>query len=124
MNAHTLDSLVTGYESLIDGIILPDPDDRHVLATAIRCHAGTIITYNLKDFPDDQLSPYGVEVQHPDDFIVHLLDLSPGLVCSAVKRQRSNLRNPPLSADELLEVLAKQQLPETVNRLRSFSELL
>lgn len=30
------DCLVTGYEPLIDGLDLPDPDDRHVLAAAVR----------------------------------------------------------------------------------------
>ena len=36
MDAHALDCLVTGYEKLIAGLTLPDPDDRHVLAAAIR----------------------------------------------------------------------------------------
>lgn len=35
MNAHVRDCLVSGYESLIDGLVLPDPDDRHVQAAAI-----------------------------------------------------------------------------------------
>ena len=43
--------LVTGYEGLIENLNLPDPDDRHVLAAAIRCQAGVIVTYNLKDYP-------------------------------------------------------------------------
>lgn len=124
MNAHVLDSLVTGHESLIDGLSLPDPGDRHVLAAAIQCNAGVIVTYNLKDFPDDQIAQYGVEAQHPDQFIVHLLDLAPGRVCAAVKRQRANLKNPPRSVEELLDTLAKQRLPETVSRLRSYSDLL
>jgi predicted nucleic acid-binding protein len=124
MNAHVLDSLVTGHESLTDGLSLPDPNDRHVLAAAIQCNAGVIVTYNLKDFPDDQIAKYGVEAQHPDQFIVHLLDLAPGRVCTAVKRQRANLKNPPRSVEELLDTLAKQRLPETVSRLRSYSDLL
>jgi hypothetical protein len=33
------DSLVTGYEPAIDGLELPDPDDRHVLAAALRANA-------------------------------------------------------------------------------------
>ncbi len=37
MNAHVRDCLVTGYEDLIQGLALPDPDDRHVLAAAIPC---------------------------------------------------------------------------------------
>src|ERR1700739_3411914 len=35
MDAHAADALVTGYEPLIDGLVLPDPSDRHVLAAAI-----------------------------------------------------------------------------------------
>jgi len=46
------DCLVTGHEPLIDGLELPDPEDRHVLAAAIRGNADAIITMNLKDFPD------------------------------------------------------------------------
>ena len=36
MDSHALNALVTGYEPLIEGLSLPDPDDRHVLAAAIR----------------------------------------------------------------------------------------
>src|ERR1035437_3804649 len=62
MNCH--DCLVTGYEVLIDQLQLPDNDDRHVLAAAIRCGADAIITRNLKDFPDAELSKYGIEAIH------------------------------------------------------------
>ena len=42
---------MTGYEDLIPGLQLPDPNDRHVLAAAIRGHADVIVTMNLRDFP-------------------------------------------------------------------------
>ena len=83
MNAHAEDCLVTGYESLIDALDLPDPDDRHMLAAAIRTSAGVIVTRNLRDFPSDKLEPYGLEAQHPDEFITHLLDLNTGAVGAA-----------------------------------------
>lgn len=124
MNAHVRDSLVTGYEALIDGLELPDPDDRHVLAAAIRTRASVIVTFNLKDFPNEVLEPFGIEAQHPDEFLTHLLDLAPGGVCAAVKNQRAALKNPPKSVEELLATLEQQQLPETVARLREFAELL
>ena len=50
MDQAALDALVTGYESLIDSLKLPDRDDRHVLAAAIRCGASVIVTLNLTDF--------------------------------------------------------------------------
>lgn len=124
MNAHVRDCLVTGYEPLIEGLALPDPDDRHVLAAAIRTRASVIVTFNLDDFPANVLEPLGVESQHPDEFITHLIDLNPAAVCAAAKRQRASLKNPPHTVEEFLTTLEKQRLPETVAHLREFSELI
>lgn len=38
------DCLVEEYESIIEGLKLPDPDDRHVLAAAIKANAQMIVT--------------------------------------------------------------------------------
>ena len=51
MNMHVRDCLVTGHETLIPTLSLPDPNDHHVLAAAIFTSASIIVTYNLKDFP-------------------------------------------------------------------------
>jgi predicted nucleic acid-binding protein len=85
MNANVRDALVTQFEPLIDGPDLPDLDDRHVLAAAIKCQAGVIVTLNLKDFPSACLMPYGLEAKHPDVFLADLFDLSPAIAGSAVK---------------------------------------
>jgi predicted nucleic acid-binding protein len=53
MNESIRDCLVTEYDSLIDALTLPDPDDRHVVAAAIRARADVIVTFNLNDFPND-----------------------------------------------------------------------
>lgn len=124
MNAHVRDCLVMGYESLIPALNLPDPEDRHVLAAAIRAGADVIVTANLADFPTTELEKYGIEPQHPDEFIMHLLDLAPQVVCGAAKRQRESLKNPPLTVDEYLASLERQGLPQTVVALRRFAELI
>jgi predicted nucleic acid-binding protein len=124
MNEAVRDCLVSGHEDLIDSLSLPDPDDRHVLAAAIRASAQVIVTFNLKDFPGETLARFDIEAQHPDDFLVSLFDLAPGLVCAAVKRQREGLRNPPRSAEELLTTLENQGLTQAVNRLREFTDLI
>lgn len=61
MNTHAVGSLVEGYDSLIESLVLPDLDDRHVLVAAIKGKASIIVTYNLSDFPASALKPYSIE---------------------------------------------------------------
>lgn len=124
MNDAVLDCLVEGYEELVPALTLPDPDDRHVLAAAIRARADVIVTMNLDDFPPDVLARYGIDAQHPDEFVRYLIDLSPGAVCRAVKAHRASLKNPPKSVTEYLDTLSRQSLPETVSALREFADLI
>jgi hypothetical protein len=124
MDDAVLDCLVEGYASLVPALQLPDPDDRHVLAAAIRCNAQAIITYNLKDFPAEQLEPFGIEAQHPDVFAMHLYDLNPGAVIGAARSQRQALLNPPESVEEFLQGLLDAGFTETVSQLRGVQELL
>lgn len=118
MDREAEDAIVTGYQPLIAGLALPDPDDRHVLAAAIVGQADIIVTRNLRDFPDEALAPYNIEAQHPDEFVRHLLDLAPVLVVDAVRAQQGRLLNPPISMGELLEAFERLSLIDTVLELR------
>jgi predicted nucleic acid-binding protein len=118
------DGLVVGYEALIPGLALPDPDDRHVLAAAIRCNASVIVTFNQKDFPDDILAPFGIEAQHPDEFIENLFDLDQAAVVAAAQRQRALLKNPPMDVDIYLEMLLRQGLVQKVKALSTYQAIL
>jgi len=122
MNRAVPDCLVEGYEDLIAGFALPDADDRHVLAAAIRAGAGVIVTFNLKDFPKEVLQPHGVEAQHPDEFIGHLIDLDADAVCAAVRKQRESLKKPPKSVEEFLSAPAFGMLPKTLAYLRTMAD--
>lgn len=124
MNEAVPDALVTGHEDLIDSLTLPDPDDRHVLAAAIRSNARVIVTFNERDFPAERLATFGIEVQHPDEFIDNLFDLDQAAVVAAAQKQRSTLRNPPIDADRYLEILLKQGLIRTVKDLAGFRSVL
>jgi hypothetical protein len=86
MDKATRDALVTGDESLIPLLELPDPDDRHVLAAAIVGRCDLIVTANLKDFPATMLEPFGIDAQHPDEFLCNHLNLAQGLFCSAYRK--------------------------------------
>ncbi len=112
------------YRSLMAGITLPDPDDIHVLAAAIAGHADCIVTMNLRDFPAAILTPLGLEVLHPDDFIINQLDLDSCSALAAFKSMRARRRNPPSTPEEFIEVLERNQLVATAARLREACELI
>lgn len=118
MDKHTIDAVVTGYEDLIPELHLPDPNDRHVLAAAIRGRADVIVTMNLRDFPVEVLAQFGIEAQHPDPFVLQLLDVAPAAVVAAAQTHRRSLKNPPKTISEYLETLDRQGLTRTVGVLR------
>ena len=47
MNSNVRDCLIENYEFIISSLSLPDPNDRHILAAAIKGQADIIITSNL-----------------------------------------------------------------------------
>lgn len=118
MIAAVPDAIVRDFDDLLDTFELPDPDDRHVAAAAVRAGAQAIVTFNLKDFPAEKLAPRGLEALHPDDFILDLLDLDPGAVYGAVQRQAAALKNPQMSVAEVLARLEEQGLARSVAKLR------
>lgn len=124
MDAHVRDALVEDFEDLIPTLTLPDPNDRHVLAAAIRGRADVIVTYNLKDFPAEVLKRYGIDVQHPDEFLLHVFDLAPATVLETVRRIRTNLINPRVDIRDYLKTLDRHGLIELTARLTDFASLI
>ena len=99
MDGAVRDCLVTSYSDLVSSLTLPDQDDRHVLAAAIRAGAGLILTFNLSDFPADALAPHDVVARHPDPILAELLDAAVDEFCEAVWLQRQGLKNPPMTVE-------------------------
>lgn len=124
MNANVPDCLVEGYEPLINGLSLPDQDDRHVVAAAIKGQAESIITFNLKDFPAQELEPLGLTVIHPDEFLCDMFELDSSACVKAAQQQRSSLKKPPMMQEEFLACLQRQKLPSFVSKLKRFSLML
>lgn len=118
MNRAIRDVLVDGYQGLVDSLELPDQGDRHVLAAAIRGGAQAIVTANLKHFPARALAPLDLEAIHPDDFILDLLDLAPGVILKVIDEQVRALRNPPMEWPEVLDKLEASGLVKSVAEIR------
>lgn len=117
MNSHAEGSLVEGYEHRIATLSLPDADDRHVLAAAVEAGATHIVTFNLSDFSSQMLAHYGIVPQHPDAFLCELFDAKPEAFRAALQEMVAQLKNPPRTLVQHLDVLRGQGLKEIAERL-------
>lgn len=118
MTAAIQDCLVADYQPIMAGLVLPDPDDCHVLAAAIKASAQVIVTYNVADFPADYLARWGIEAKTPDDFILDLIDLNHPVVYSCVQQIVDERVNPPETLDDVLGQLERAGLIEAAATLR------
>ncbi|HTF72376.1 MAG TPA: hypothetical protein VK638_57885 [Edaphobacter sp.] len=80
-----------------------------------------IVTCNLADFPPDALATFDIEAQHPDEFILHLLDLAPGLVIEAAQKPSNQFEeSAQVCRGKYLDSLETQGLTQTVSALREY----
>ena len=90
--------------------ILPDDNDRHVLAVAIESNADAIVAWILEDFPEPTTKPFGVAVLDPDEFVCTLIEHSEDAVIAAMKEHRQSLKNPPSPPQNYFENLQSRRL--------------
>ncbi len=118
MSGAIRDCLITGYEPLVNVVTLPDPDDRHVLAAAIKARAQVIVTNNIKDFPAPALEQWNVEAKTPDEFLLDQFHLSGPVLYGAIQRVADSWKNPPGTVNDVLDRLERTGLVETAALLR------
>lgn len=114
------DALVRHYEAIIPSVTLPDENDRHVVAAAVKCNANVIVTQNLSDFPNEYLKTIGLAAIDPDNFIADMVDLSPQRCCEAFREMVLSKNKPPFSELEYLKVMHNNNLEQTAEELSKY----
>ena len=120
MNIAVPDANVSDYEDLIAGLMLPDQDDRHVLAAAIASECDAIVTFNLKDFPVEYLAKFNIELLHPDDFVHYQFGLDNPSVLISAQRCRRGSRTRRSLRSLYIAKLEAQGLPKTASELCNY----
>ena len=116
--------LVSGYHAHIPALILPDQDDRHVLAAAIEAGATVIVTFNLRHFPRKTLAPLGIRALAPDVFLEALLAQNQARFLRGLRQHRASLHNPPKTVEEYLASLTAQGLSRIAVHLEKHRDKL
>jgi hypothetical protein len=114
------DALVIPPDDHSFSVVLPDPDDAHVLSAAHFASCDVLLTFNLKHFPADavdQLVP-PIAVTHPDAFMLKLLTTQAAAVLPVVETVRQNLTDPPMSVSDYADSLARSRLTQTAHLLQ------
>ena len=93
-------------------LLLPDADDRHVLAVAIAGHADCIVTFNAKDFPRHVLADEGIARRDPDSLLWELWSHHPGEVAEVVAGVHGEAERLSGAVLPLKALLKRAQLPK------------
>ena len=117
MDEYFPDAAVTDWDTFSSQIKLPDEDDCHVLAAAIKCEADYLVTSNLKDFPAVELEKFNIKPIHPDDFCLLLIQQNQKSAIRAFIKLVGRLKNPPRSKSDVLTTLKMTELPKSSSLL-------
>jgi len=115
------EALVSDYDAFLAAAAgLPDLDDRHVVAAALKGQASTIVTDNTRHFPEELLAQLGIEAKSADDFLADTIELDIGKAVAVIRSIRERYRTPTLAADDLLLKMETVGLTETADLLRPY----
>lgn len=109
---------IIDFEEIIETLELPDVNDKHVLAAAIKGQCNIIVTNNKKDFPAKYVREFRIAVRTPDNLICDFIEENKIRVELALYEQVQSLRNPPQLMEQLLRTLENCGLRESVGKLR------
>ena len=108
------EAMTSGIEELAAAMPTHEKD-RHVLACAVIAKADCIVTANLKHYPAHEVSRFGIETLHPDEFLVHQWNLSEQIVRTKLHDQARSVGK---NMSDHLTVLGKS-VPSFVAVIRS-----
>lgn len=98
--------LVRDHPEIEARLILPDPNDRHVLASAIASGADAIVTFNAQDFPGHVLAAEGISRRDPDGFLWELQSRYPAAmeqIVGSVRAKAEAISGQPIAVKALLK---------------------
>lgn len=70
----------------------------------------SIVTRNLKDFPESGLQPWDIEAKSPDAFVLDQVHIDIGAMAASVRQIADSRTNPPQAIEDVLTQLERDGL--------------
>jgi predicted nucleic acid-binding protein len=110
---------VESYRGLIAEVDGPDPDDNAHMAAAVAGQAGSLVTWNARDFDCGFIRKHAIKVMDPDEYLCALYDEFPGEVVATIAKLAASKRRPPMTPVALVDALDRAGVQEFASLVRS-----
>ena len=110
---------VQSYRGLITEVDGPDPDDNAHMAAAVAGQAGSLVTWNARDFDCVFIRKHAIKIMDPDEYLCALYDEFPGEVVATIAKLAASKRRPPMTPVALVDALDRAGVKEFASLVRS-----
>lgn len=107
----------TSARRKVNGLDLPDEDDRHVLVAAVAAHADILCTNNVKDFPPEVMASLGIELLTADALLSRLVTMYPSRMMDAHRTTVASLTG--ATDQSTIAALRRAQATETADLIEA-----
>jgi hypothetical protein len=89
------------------------------MAAAVAGQAGSLVTWNAKDFDCGFIRKHAIRIMDPDEYLGALYEDFPGEVLATIAKLAASKRRPPMTPVDLVHALDRAGVKEFASLVRS-----
>jgi excisionase family DNA binding protein len=107
------------FRGLVVEVDGPDLDDNAHMAAAVAGQAGSLVTWNAKDFDCGFIKKHTIKIMNPDEYLCTRYEEFPGEVPATIAKLAASKHRPPMTPVDLADALDRAGVKEFASLVRS-----